>query len=293
MSSIPGLTTGDLGRVRVALTIGRRRVELGSAATALRDERLTRGERAAIRSMVRAVQLLRERVGQIGVDDARTAVTLVLRDAEATTGGPWASDTTVAVGRTNGLAGRMGIAPRRGILLPTDVALHELTHVVQFRGMATNAKPHAALLEGMADAVALLATNDTLLGEAYFGAAGTRDARRGAIRDLDPASRRTHVDVLGPTLRTLGEAQRPGVEEHDAGGVVTTVFVGLRATLGRELAERVLWLLIRDARAWTSGGSWTAFAQGLRRAGASLPDARISAAIDAQLRAAGLLRANA
>ena len=288
MSSIPALTTGDLGRVRVELTVGRRRVRRGTAAAALRDTRLSAGERAAIRSMVRAVQVLRERVGQVGIDDARTAVTLVLRDTEATSGGPWASEQVIAVGRTNALAGRAPVPARRGVLLPTDVALHELTHVIQFRGMADGAKPHGALLEGMADAVALLATNDSLLGEEYFGRSGGRDAVRGAIRDLDPAVRPMRVEVLGPTLRSLDEVKGAGAEVHDAGGVVSTVFVGLRASLGRDVAERLLWSLLRDGATWRAGGSWANFAAGLRRAAAAAGDQRIIDAVDAQLRTAGM-----
>lgn len=288
MSSIRALTTGDLGRVRVELTVGRRRVRLGTAATALRDGRLSAGERAAVRSMVRAVQLLRERVGQIGTDAARTAVTLVLRDPDANTGGPWASEDGIAIGRTNALAGRTVTPARRGVLLPTDVALHELTHVIQFRAMGAAAKPHAALLEGMADAVALLATGDSLLGEEYFGRAAARDAVRGAIRDLDPSTRQRPVEVLGPTLRTLDEAKQPGIEEHDAGGVASGVFVGLRAALGRDVAERLLWALLRDGASWRAGGSWSGFAAGLRRAAAATGDQRIVAAVQAQLLAARL-----
>ena len=148
------------------------------------------------------------------------------------------------------------------------------------------------LLEGIADAVALLATNDSLLGEEYFGGGGRsasgRDAARGAIRDLDPAARRTPVEVLGPTIRTLKEAKAPGVDVHDAGGVASTIFVDLRAALGRTAAEQLLWTLLRDSGAWRTGGSWTSFAAGLRRAAAATRDERIITEVDARLRAAGL-----
>lgn len=262
--SISPLARQDLNRVQVQLTLGRKKVTLGNAAMALQDARLSKAERAAIRSMVRAVQLLRQRAAQVGVDDAQNAVTLVLRDPEATTGGPWSSESVVAIGKTNALLGRTSTPARKGILFPTDVAIHELTHMIQFRGMNSGAKPNLALLEGVADSVAMLATGDSLLGEEYFST-GSKQASRGAIRNLDPSlGKRSTVEVVGPTYETLEQATAPNVDEHDAGGVISTIFLRLSKTQGRDTAEKILWGVIRDRSAWATGGSWDSFAASLR-----------------------------
>jgi hypothetical protein len=284
----------DFARVRVNLTVGSHHVALGRADVALRDARLTAGDRAAIVDMVRAVQLLGRTFGgaaRAGIDDAQDAVTLTLRDPEATEGGPWTSENGIAVGATNALAGRTAAPARRGVLLPVDVALHELTHLLQFRRMPANAKPSGALLEGLADSVALLVTGDSLLGEGYFANA-RNDVLRGAVRDLDPDARRNvNIDVVGPTLTTYAQATRRGVDEHDGGGVVSTIFLHLAQQCGRDAAERIVWAVIEDADAWKGGGTWRQFNDALRSAAAATGNPAITTLIDAEILRAGLTAA--
>jgi hypothetical protein len=282
------LAAADLARVRVQLAgKGGSLADLGSAADALRDARLTDAERDAIEALVRAVELLRTRGGMVGIDDAQRGVRLVLRDSDAGSRGPWATAGRVSVGAKNALASRAGDRARTDVLLTVDAAVHELTHVVQFAKIPSSATPHAAILEGIADTVAMLATNDDTLGEGYY----KRDASgryRGAIRELGD-----HV-VSGPTLggviRRYQDAIAPGAEEHAAGGVVSATFSQVRARLGRERAEQLVWAVIRDTPAWKSGGSWRELALAIRRDAAAIwsTDPAALAAVDAALAATGL-----
>lgn len=282
----------DLARVHVVLGgRGRRRV-LGSALTARADARLTTAERTAIDAVVRAVQLLRERAGLAGIDDAGRAVTLVLRDTEADSGGPWATNGELAVGSRNALMDMVGDAARPSTLLTVDVAVHELTHVVQFARMPAGAKPHGALLEGIADTAAALATGDDTLGEGFY----RRDAAgrpRGAVREL--GAPRVAGPNLGEVDRRYEDAIRRNEEPHQAGGLVSATFFAIRATLGRERAEQLLWWVIRDTTAWKSGGSWKELALALRRGAAALwpGDSLGSSTVEQALLGTGLARAAA
>lgn len=258
-------------------------IELGGAEAARRDKRLTVGERAAIDSIVEAIRLLRTRDQLLGIDDAGTGVTLLLRDPEATSGGPYASSGQIAIGATNALASRSKVRADPDVLLPVDTAVHELTHVTQFARMPSTATPDAGILEGMADAVAMLATGDDTLGEEYFivDATGTH---RGSIRDL--GAHTVHGPAVGAVARTYAQATRPGVEAHEAGGLVPTFVAQVRAAIGRERAERLLWSVIRDTTAWSSGGTWAALAAAFQRA--SQGDEATRVAVAAALQQTGL-----
>lgn len=283
---VVALDARDLARVHVA--IGQGGAPLGDAAAALDDRRLTEAERAAVRAVVRAVELLRTRAALAGIDDAGRAVRLVLRDREAGSSGPWATLGSISVGSRNALATRSGGRGRDDVLITVDAALHELTHVVQFSRIPAGVRPHAAILEGVADTVAMLATGDDTLGEGFFRTG--RDGRpQGAIRELG-STRRASSPPLGPTMRTHAEAARPGAEVHAAGGVVSSAFSVVRTRLGRARAEQLVWAVIRDPQAWVDGGSWGGLARAMRRCADQLwpadPGAR--AAIDAALAATGL-----
>lgn len=281
-------SAADLGAVRVQVPApGGRRTSLGTAAQALRDARLTAAERAAILALVEAVRLLRARAGLAGIDDAGTAVTLLLRDADATARGPWATTGVVAVGSRNGLATRAPGRARADVLLTVDAAVHELAHVVQFAKMGTSAKPHPAILEGIADSVALLATGDDTLGEEFFHLDGA-GRRRGSIRELGQPT--TSGPALGTSVRRYQDAIRPGTEEHAGGGVVSATFITLRTSIGRARAEQLLWAVVRDAPAWRDGGSWRLLVESLRRQAATLwaGDPAALEALESALRAAGL-----
>ncbi|MCZ4495937.1 MAG: hypothetical protein JWM25_520 [Thermoleophilia bacterium] len=285
-SALPVGSTLDARRIQVVLRgrNGAADVHLGTAGAARASVRLTMAERAAIDALVRAVQLLRERVGLAGIDDAGTAVKLILRDSDATANGPWATTGSLAVGTRNALAKDAGPRGRAGILLTVDSAIHELVHVVQFGRMATNAKPNGAILEGIADAAALLATNDDTLGEEFF-AKGPDGRHQGAIREL--GSPRISGMPLGPTIRRYREASAKGAEVHAAGGVVSETFILLRRSLGRDQAEVLLWRVIRDATAWRQGGTWATLASALTRAAAAM-GGTAPAAMVAALRTTGL-----
>jgi hypothetical protein len=281
-------TAADLASVRVVLTAAKGRKEsIGTALEALRDGRLTAAERHAIMALVHAVKLLRERAALNGVDDAGAGVELLLRDTDASERGPWATIGQIAVGAKNGLANRKGSAARPDVLLTVDAAVHELTHVVQFGRMAKTAKPHPALLEGIADAVAILATGDDTLGEEFFylDASGRH---RGSIREL--GARTTSGPALGTVVTNYHDAVRPGTEEHAGGGVVAGAFMRVRASLGRERAEQLLWAVIRDTQAWSKGGTWKDFVLALRRQVSTVwaGDSAAAAAVEDALSATGL-----
>ncbi len=281
-------SAADMASVRVVLTAARGRKEsIGTALEALRDGRLTAAERHAIMALVHAVKLLRERAALNGVDDAGAGVELLLRDTDASERGPWATVGQVAVGAKNGLATRRGSAARADVLLTVDAAVHELTHVVQFGRMAKTAKPHPALLEGIADAAAILATGDDTLGEEFFyiDAAGRH---RGSIREL--GARTTSGPALGHVVTKYQDSIRPGSEEHAGGGVVASAVLQIRASVGRERAEQLLWAVIRDTAAWNKGGSWKDLVLSLRRQAAAIwaGDTAAAAAVESALAATGL-----
>lgn len=287
-AALPQLTAVDMASVRVSMPGARgRRESLGTALQALRDGRLTAAERNAILALVHAVKLLRERAALNGIDDAGAGVELLLRDADANERGPWATTGQIAVGAKNGLATRRGSAARADVLLTVDAAVHELTHVVQFGRMSKTAKPHPALLEGIADAVAILATGDDTLGEEFFSL-DANGRYRGSIREL--GAHTTSGPALGHVVTNYHDAVRPGTEEHSGGGVVAATFLQVRARLGRERAEQLLWAVIRDTAAWNLGGSWKDLVVSLRRQVATVwaGDPGASAAVEAALSATGL-----
>jgi hypothetical protein len=281
-------TTGDLASVRVELAGERgRNVALGTALEALRDPRLTAAERAAIHALVRAVQLLRTRARMAGIDDAGTGVKLILRDKDATSHGPWATTGSISVGTRNGLASRSGGRANPNVLITVDAAVHELTHVAQFARMNENATPNGAILEGVADTVAMLATNDDTLGEEFF----LRDANgryRGAIRELGQHT--TSGAPVGPVVKHYHDAISPSTEDHAAGGVVSAAFALVRSSLGRERAEQLVWAVIRDRSAWVTGGSWRELVLAIRRAAATIwpADAAAAHAVEGALQRTGL-----
>jgi len=283
---VPTATSIDAARVRVRLHTSHGYIELGRADAARRDKRLTRGERAAIDNLVEAVRLLRTRNQLLGIDDAGTGVQLLLRNAEATSNGPYAEAGTIAIGAMNALVSRSKVRAAPDVLLPLDTAIHELTHVTQFARLPTNVTPNAGILEGVADAVAMLATGDDTLGEEYYRVDAS-GKHRGSIRDL--GTHDVHGPAIGAVARTYQQATRPGVEAHEAGGLVSSFIVVLRTALGRERAERVLWAVIRDEAAWKSGGSWAALAAAFQRAG-HVDDAT-AAAVSAALTQTGLASA--
>jgi hypothetical protein len=283
----------DLTSVRVELSGGKgHNVSLGTALEALRDRRLSQAERNAIHAIVRAVQLLRTRARMSGIDDAGTGVKLILRDRDATTGGPWATVGSINVGTRNGLSARSGGRANPNVLITVDAAVHELAHVAQFARMPSTVTPHAAILEGIADTVSMLATNDDTLGEEFF----LRDATgryEGSIREL--GRKTTSGPPVGPVVKHYHDAISPSVEEHAAGGVVSAAFAEIRTRLGRDRAEQLVWAVIRDRSAWTTGGSWRELVLAMRRAVAAVwpNDSLAVDAVEAALARTGLASAAA
>jgi hypothetical protein len=285
---------GDHAAVQVRLSGPGGGIVLGDARQALADPRLTESERAAIQALVQAVRLLRVRSGLQGIDDAGTAVTLLLRDREATARGPWATNGTVAVGSHNALGTAAGKERARpGMLLPVDVAVHELVHVVQFAIAERIGAPglHEAIGEGLADAAAMLATDDRTLGEGYFRPGPGGPA--GSIREHGPS--RTSGPPLNEVERDWRRVRDGQVDAHAAGGVVVATIDVVWRRLGRQRAEQLVWAVIRDERAWLDGGSWSGLADALERAAERLwpGDQAAAEAVQAALRATNLHLARA
>jgi hypothetical protein len=283
---VPNAFSVDAARVQVRLrTTSGTTLELGRADVARRDKRLTAAERAAIDALVEAMRLLRVHGGLVGIDDAGTGVRLLLRDPEATSGGPYATAGQIAIGSRNALAARTAGRGRADVLLPVDTAAHELTHVAQFARVPVGTTPNAGILEGIADAVAMLATGDDTLGEEYFNvdAAGRH---RGSIREL--GAHDASGPAIGAVAHTYARATRSGVEAHEAGGLVSTVVAKLRDRLGSAHTERLLWAVIRDEAAWLQGGSWAALAAAFQRAADASGDAADPIAVRDVLNVTGL-----
>ncbi len=284
----PKPSAADLAAVLVELPApGGKLRRIGNAAEALRNSSLTPAEREAILALVEAVRLLRERARLAGIDDAGRSVRLLLRNGDATERGPWATTGAIAVGSKNGLTNHAPGRARPDALLTVDAAVHELAHVVQFGKMSDSAKPHAAILEGIADTAAILATGDDTLGEEYFKV-DKSGRRTGSIREL--GQRRTSGPPIGPVVTRYEDAINPSTEEHAGGGVVSATFRALRAKVGRERSEDLLWAVIRDAQAWTSGGSWRELVLAMRRQAQLLwaGDRAALAALESALDATGL-----
>jgi hypothetical protein len=278
----------DAARVRVVIAdaAGRERV-VGSGADALQRRDLTAAERAAVRATIDAVALLRTRFGRAGFDDAGHAVTLVLRSSDADQRGPYAMDGVITAGSRNPMA-EGGMRGRGDRILPLDVAIHELMHVVQFAELGSDgARLHPALAEGVADAMAMLVTRDWSIGEGYFRRPG--EVARETIRQVGPAA--DGVAKLGEPVVTDYRQVRAGrVEEHAAGAVISRTFHELQRRVGWQRAEDLLWAVVTDRSAWKGGGSWRQITQSMLRQSARLwgSDAALQAAVGAAMRATNL-----
>jgi len=121
-----------------------------------------------------------------------------------------------------------------------------------------------------------------VLGEGFYRRTAAGRAA-GAIREVGP-----HVidgTPLGRTLTDLHAATKAGVEEHAAGGVVSTTFDEIWKRLGRARAEALVWAVIRDPQAWARGGGWRELAQSIQRCAAGLwpGDGAAGAAVQAAM----------
>ncbi len=238
--------------VQIADASGKRHT-VGTGWDVLRGSKLTSPERAAVRAAVEAVALLHHRFGRNGFDDAGHAVTLVLRSADADARGPFAEDGTISAGSGNPLVGP-GMGGAGDSILPLDVAIHELVHVVQFAQLRNSSDQlHPALAEGFADALSMLLTRDWSIGEGYFHRPGT--IARETIRQVGPSA--DGVDKRGEDIvvdyRTVAQG---GVEEHAAGAVISRTFYEIQRRIGWARAEDLIWSIINDPAAWKHGGSW-------------------------------------
>lgn len=261
-------------------------VTLGTAEVALRGSKLSPSQKEAVRTMVRAVRYLRERHGLSGVDDAGRAVRLLVGSANADNRGPFAEAGRITVGTRNPVASAAAEDALSRRILPFDVALHELTHVVQFAAMGSNwSRLNPQLAEGMADTVAMLATRDWSIGERYFGRR-RGGAYAGTIRSIDPRTR-----TKGEPVQFDWRAVRDGnVEEHAAGAVVSRTFYEISTRIGWHRAQELVWTVLRDPVAWENGGSWQQLAASIQRSANLLwpSDPAIAAVIGVAMRATHL-----
>lgn len=257
---------------------------MGTAADLLARGRLTATQRSAVIAAVEAIAYLRRRFGQSGIDDAGHGVRLLLDSSDADGRGPYAEPGKITAGSHNPIdVGSGGAGARR--VLPRDVALHEMTHVIQFAVLGSDAdRLHPALAEGFADALSMLATRDWSIGESYFRTG--RGAPRETIRQVGPS--RDGVNKRGEPLVTdyRQVARNPQTEEHAAGAVISRTFLELQRRLGWSRAEDLLWTVLHDASAWRGGGSWQQAADAINRAAQSLwpGDATAQAAVGASMR---------
>jgi hypothetical protein len=233
--------------------------DLGNASEALRDRRLKRGERHAIRMTVAAVAWLQKRFGTAGVDDAGNGVELVLRSGFADVAGPYAEWGRITVPNGNVINGKSKHKATRGRVLPRDVALHELVHVIQFAQLGRDwEKLHGGIAEGLADTVAMLATRDWRIGESYW-----TKQDKAVIRDV--GGRRGKQRHGDPVVFDWRKVAKGKVEEHAAGAVVARTFYEIQRKLGWRRAEDLVMGVIKDHGAWLSGGSWKQLAESLPR----------------------------
>lgn len=268
--------------VQVADASGRRHT-IGTGWDVLRGSKLTSPERAAVRAAVDAVALLHHRFGRNGFDNAGHAVTLVLRSAEADDRGPFAEEGTISAGSSNPLVGP-GLGGAGDRILPLDVAIHELVHVVQFAELSTSTDQlHPALAEGFADALSMLLTRDWSIGEGYFHKPGK--VARETIRQVGPSA--DGVNKRGESVvvdyRTVAQGS---VEEHAAGAVISRTFYEIQQRIGWSRAEDLIWSIINDPAAWKRGGSWQQVAVSMVTNAQKLwpGDAAVQAAVGAAMR---------
>ncbi len=258
-AGMPARIDAERVRVQVCESSGHRRT-IGSGWDALHDRRLSVSERAAVRAAVQAVALLRHRFGRQGFDDAGKAVTLVLRSPDADDRGPFAEAGTITAGSHNPLVGS-GMGGRGDRVLPLDVAIHELVHVVQFSEIAENGSElHPALAEGFADALSMLLTRDWSIGEGYFRRPG--EIAKETIRQVGPSA--DGVSKRGePIVTDYRKVARGDVEEHAAGAVIAQTFHELQERIGWSRAEDLIWAILNDPSAWRGGGSWQQVAESM------------------------------
>jgi hypothetical protein len=251
--------------------------DIGSAREALRDPRLSKGEKNAVRMAVASVGWLTKRFGTAGVDDAGHGVQLILRSSLADSGGPFAEYGSISVSTVNPINEKATNRATRQKILPRDVALHELTHVVQFAQLGSQwEKLHPAIGEGLADSLSMLATRDWGIGEGYWPSAkssdrgGTNKARGHTDVIRDVGGRMSKSRKGDPVVFDYRKVARGGIEEHAAGGVVSRTVYEVQQRLGWKRAEDLVWHVIRDRAAWNGGGSWKQLSQALTRGAAEL-----------------------
>ncbi|MBC7644116.1 MAG: hypothetical protein H7123_03245 [Thermoleophilia bacterium] len=245
---------------------GGRSVVLGSAEVAIQNKSLTNGERQAIANAVRAVRYLHARYGFSGVDAAGSAVHLLLRSSQADERGPFADNVRITAGGRNPLLPTGSTAAAADEILPYDVVLHELTHVMQFTRLGAGwSGLQSQLAEGMADAVSMLATRDWTIGEAYY-----RDANGASAKSIREIARGAVRHTGEPVVFDWRKVRDGQVEEHAAGAVLSRTMYEIELRLGHERAEQLAAAMVNDQQVWVGGGSWQSTAAAFARLGATL-----------------------
>lgn len=290
----PRVSSNDLVRVHVRDGEGDDSL-LGTPEDALRDPRLTPGDRAAVRNILDAVDYLRTRFGYAGFDDAGRAVELVLHAGS----GPSVQSGRIIVPATNPFAVLPEAHARPDVLLPADVARHELLHLVQARitGQPIGGRPPEqpgrgvdvitpmqarGVAEGIADAFAQLQVGTWKSGGDFRIQQPGKPPR--VMRDFEePSSPRALMSVS--SVYDRASMADMTIDPHAQGGVVVAFARSLQQSVGTRRTEDVMWGILNDRDFAISKQAWREFAEAADRqsARAVTSDPELSRAIDEAL----------
>lgn len=242
--------TPDQQRVQVHLRDGEREFDIGTADVAVQHPQLKPLERAAIRNLVSAVAFYRTNLGRNGIDDAGLGVTFVLRAPY----GPAVSPPMVMAVTTEN---PMSDVPssRKGVLLPPDIAAFEYAQLVQLAESRERGFDSAVLV-GLSDVGAALATRDWRIGENYFD----RNGRVRALRDIANPRSRYALDPLTTDYRRVADSK-----PHLASGVASRTFYEVQQRLGWRRTEQLYAAVVKDQSLWQHGADFPALARSIDR----------------------------
>jgi hypothetical protein len=244
---------------------------LGPAAKALKDARLTAGERAAIRHTVQGVTQFRRVFGLEGANSALEGAALFLRGQF----GPAISLPSYIIAPTSNPFADVASA-RRGAVLPADVAAFEYA-LLEISSRAQSVYD-ADVVAGLADAGAMLVDDEWRFGEGYFrpGKGSAKTSLRNIAQPRDPKA----LDKI------VTDYRRRAANKNHVPGVVGRTFFELRNRIGLDSARKLYSAVLQDRDLWADKVSHRTLALAIRRQSAELWDDQATRTkVDAALRA--------
>jgi hypothetical protein len=236
---------------------------VGTVSEALHDPSVTKAEREAIRNTLKAIDLIRRaNPAYSAVDHALEGVDRIVLGVVRS---PAADDGRVLVPPVNPMTGLKGASTSK-TLLPLDVAVHEIAHLVQesvsgvsiggrggreTRGMGGSTNFDAvSVAEGLADAAAAIETGRWRSGDEFF------TATSGIHTVRDYAAPKDTPGVLSELRTHMSNIRHRDADPHVEGGLVGHVFHDIAVTTSSAQARTAVWGVMNDPAFAASNQGW-------------------------------------